>query len=247
MKAKIDNIKGIFKARDTTVPQLIENLEQICEKVERLTLILRNPEFVSINLVSIPTESGFQECARTISFLERMGIPIEHIIVNNIMPNFGEEEWTAAEQHPSIDLVKRHYDSQQPHLAAFKALCGKENISLVGMSLLPFEPRAERLIDYAKILYRSPSKGGFNWMPKPIFDGDAESDIVRMSIPYIGEAKWANLSADAVEVGYRFNTFNFGDDWDGFYRIPANFLDPSSKYTKRKTGMHSITFSKKED
>lgn len=247
MKAKIDNIKGIFKARDTTVPQLIENLEQICEKVERLTLILRNPEFVSINLVSIPTESGFQECARTISFLERMGIPIEHIIVNNIMPNFGEEEWTAAEQHPSIDLVKRHYDSQQPHLAAFKALCGKENISLVGMSLLPFEPRAERLIDYAKILYRSPSKGGFNWLPKPIFDGDAESDIVRMSIPYIGEAKWANLSADAVEVGYRFNTFNFGDDWDGFYRIPANFLDPSSKYTKRKTGMHSITFSKKED
>ena len=246
MKAKIDNIKGIFKARDTTVPQLIENLEQICEKVERLTLILRDPDFVSINLVSIPTESGFQECARTMSFLERMGIPVENIVVNNIMPNFGEEEWAASEQHPSINLVKRHYDSQQPHLGAFKALCGQENITLVGMSLLPFEPRAERLIDYAKILYRSPSKGGFNWIPKPIFDGDAESDIVRMSLPYIGEAKWANLTADGVEVGYRFNTFNFGDDWDGFYKIPETILDPSSKYTKRKTGMHSITFSKKK-
>ena len=83
-------------------------------------------------------------------------------------------------------------------------------------------------------------------MPKPIFDGDAKSDIVRMSLPYIGEAKLANLSADGIEVGYRFNTFNFGDDWDGFYRIPASFLDPSSKYKKRKTGMHSITFSKKK-
>ena len=74
-----------------------------------------------------------------------------------------------------------------------------------------------------KLLYREPSKGGFNWLPKPIFDGDAESNIVRMSIPYIGDAKWANLSADGVEVGYRFNTFNFGEDWDGFYRIPASF------------------------
>jgi len=114
----------------------------------------------------------------------------------------------------------------------------------VGMSLLPFEPRSERLIDYAKILYREPSKGGFSWMPKPIFDGDAQSDIVRMSIPYIGEAKFANLSGDALEVGYRFNTFNFGD-WDGYYRIPDSVLDPYSKYTKRKTGVHSITFSKK--
>ena len=116
------------------------------------------------------------------------------------MPNFGEEEWAASDQHPSINLVKRHYDSQQGHLAAFKALCGHENISLVGMSLLPFEPRSERLIDYAKILYRSPSKGGFNWIPKPIFDGDAKSDIVRMSLPYIGEAKLANLSAKILDI-----------------------------------------------
>ena len=66
-----------------------------------------------------------------------------------------------------------------------------------------------------------------------------------MSIPYIGDAKFANLAADALEVGYRFNTFNFSGEWDGFYRIPASTLDPSSKYTKRKTGLHSITFSKK--
>ena len=42
-------------------------------------------------------------------------------------------------------------------------------------------------------------------MPKPIFEGDA---TVRYSpyvpIPYIGEAKLANLSGDGVEVGYRF-------------------------------------------
>jgi hypothetical protein len=80
-----------------------------------------------------------------------MSIPIEHIIVNNIMPNFGVDEWASAERHPSINLVKRHYDSQQPYLASFKALCGQENIILVGMSLLPFEPRADRLIDYAKL------------------------------------------------------------------------------------------------
>ena len=39
MKARIDNLKG-FLMKKSEVPQLIANLETVCEKVERLTLIL---------------------------------------------------------------------------------------------------------------------------------------------------------------------------------------------------------------
>ncbi len=247
MRAKIESIKGIFKARDNTVPELINNLEQICEKVERLTYILRNPEFVSVNLVSIPTESGYQECARTINFLERMNIPINNIVVNNIMPNFGKSEWEAAAEHPSIQLVKRHYDSQQPHLSNFKKLCQEHQLKLVGMSLLPFEPRAEKLKDYSEILFRSPSNGGFDWNPKPIFDGDSSEDLVRMNLPYIGKLEksdWKNLDSDGVPVGYSFGSFQFGNTWDGIYRIDESILDPNATYIKRKTGEHTVTFSK---
>jgi len=247
MRAKVESIKGIFKARDNTVPELIDNLEQICEKVERLTYILRNPEFVSVNLVSIPTESGYQECHRTINFLERMKIPVNNIVVNNIMPNFGKEEWEAANEHPSIQLVKRHYDSQQPHLANFKKLCTDYQVKLVGMSLLPFEPRAEKLKDYADILFRSPSKGGFDWNPKPIFDGDSSDSLVRMNLPYMGEidkSHWKNLDSDGVPVAYTFGSFQFGDNWDGVYRISESILDPNASYIKRKTGTHTVTFSR---
>ena len=41
MKARIDNLKG-FLLKKSEVPQLITNLEAVCDKVERLTLVLRN-------------------------------------------------------------------------------------------------------------------------------------------------------------------------------------------------------------
>ena len=161
MKARIDNLKG-FLLKKSEVPQLITNLEAVCDKVERLTLILRHEKFVSINLVSIPSEAGFQECYRTIQFLKKMNIPVGTIIVNNIMPNFGAEEWEMAAEHPSIGLVKSEYDMQQPYLQQFRHLCAEENLKLAGMSRLPFEPRAEKLGEVAKMLWRP---GSIEWEP----------------------------------------------------------------------------------
>jgi len=61
MKAKIDNLKSFMLKKGDT-PKLIAHLEDICAKVERLTLILCNPKFVSINLVSIPGEACVPPC-----------------------------------------------------------------------------------------------------------------------------------------------------------------------------------------
>jgi len=191
MKAKIDNLKSFMLKKGDT-PKLIAHLEDICAKVERLTLILRNPKFVNINLVSIASEAGFQECFRTIQFLKKMEIPVGNIIVNNIMPNFGDTEWALAEEHPSVGLVHREYVMQQPYLQRYRELCSEENLKLVGLSRLPFEPRAEKLGEVAKMLWRP---GSLSWEPiLPVTETDTG---YRVQLPFVGDAKWKVKSGTA--------------------------------------------------
>lgn len=228
MKAKIDNLKGFLLKKGDT-PKLIEHLEQICAKVERLTLILRNPKFVNINLVSIASEAGFQECFRTIQFLKKMHIPIGNIIVNNIMPNFGPDEWALAEEHPSVGLIKREYDIQQPYLQRYRELCSEENLKLVGLSRLPFEPRAEKLGEVAKMLWRP---GSLDWEPTlPLVEHD---ENYRVQLPFVATAKWAIKNGTAK---YRYESFNFGQG-DGWYEVP---LEDVKK--KRKVNEDTMTLT----
>ena len=228
MKAKIDNLKGFLLKKGDT-PKLIEHLEQICAKVERLTLILRNPKFVNINLVSIASEAGFQECFRTIQFLKKMHIPIGNIIVNNIMPNFGPDEWALAEEHPSVGLIKREYDIQQPYLQRYRELCSEENLKLVGLSRLPFEPRAEKLGEVAKMLWRP---GSLDW--EPVLPLVKHDDNYRVQLPFVANAKWTLKNGTAK---YRYETFNFGQG-DGWYEVP---LEDVKK--KRKVNEDTMTLT----
>jgi len=230
MKAKIDNLKSFMLKKGDT-PKLIAHLEDICAKVERLTLILRNPKFVSINLVSIPSEAGFQECYRTIQFLKKMNIPVGNIIVNNIMPNFGDEEWEMAAEHPSIGLVKSEYDVQQPYLQQFRDLCKEEDLHLAGLSRLPFEPRAGKLGEVAKMLWRP---GSLDW--EPIIPVTETEKGYRVQVPFVGDAKWRVKDGVAK---YQFEVFNFGQG-DGWYEVPVEDVKK-----KRKVNEDTVTLATK--
>ena len=228
MKAKIDNLKSFMLKKGDT-PKLIAHLEDICAKVERLTLILRNPKFVNINLVSIASEAGFQECFRTIQFLKKMEIPVGNIIVNNIMPNFGDTEWALAEEHPSVGLVHREYVMQQPYLQRYRELCSEENLKLVGLSRLPFEPRAEKLGEVAKMLWRP---GSLSWEPiLPVTETDTG---YRVQLPFVGDAKWKVKSGTAK---YQYESFNFGQG-DGWYEVPVEDVKK-----KRKIDQDTVTLT----
>jgi len=228
MKAKIDNLKSFMLKKGDT-PKLIAHLEDICAKVERLTLILRNPKFVNINLVSIASEAGFQECFRTIQFLKKMEIPVGNIIVNNIMPNFGDTEWALAEEHPSVGLVHREYVMQQPYLQRYRELCSEENLKLVGLSRLPFEPRAEKLGEVAKMLWRP---GSLSWEPiLPVTETDTG---YRVQLPFVGDAKWKVKSGTAK---YQYESFNFGQG-DGWYEVPVEDVK-----RKRKINEDTVTLT----
>ncbi len=139
MKAKIENIKGFIFRKKSETAKIVKELEDICERIEIFKKLLRGDD-CSINLVSIPSEAGYQECARTIKFLNTIQLPIKHILVNNIVPDFGEDVWNTAEDNPATAMTYRRYTIQQPYLERYRSLASEHQVRLVGITLVPFEP-----------------------------------------------------------------------------------------------------------
>jgi len=139
MKAKIENLKGfIFRKKSETAKVVVE-LEAICERIEEFKALLRNDES-SINIVSIPSEAGYQECARTIKFLNQIELPVKHLLVNNIVPDFGEVVWKTTDENPAAAMTYRRFQIQQPYLERYRSLASEHQVRLVGITLVPFEP-----------------------------------------------------------------------------------------------------------
>ena len=96
----------------------------------------------SINLVSIASEAGYQECFRTIKFLNQIELPVKHLLVNQIVPDFGEDIWATAEENPAAAMTHRRYH----HTAALfrtlntGSLAKEHQVRLVGITHVPFEP-----------------------------------------------------------------------------------------------------------
>tara|TARA_R110002074_G_scaffold19413_2_gene61816 strand:- start:486 stop:1649 length:1164 start_codon:yes stop_codon:yes gene_type:complete len=212
MKAKIENLKGFFiKKGDTS--KLVDLLEDFIKRIERLKVLLRNPDYVSINLVSIPTEAGFAECLRTVRFLDNMKIPVQHIVVNQIIPSFTPDVWEIAPTNPAVALLKTEHDIQQPYLARFKELTSTSPIRLVGMTRLPFEPRSARLADVAHTLW---GDRGLNFQIKPSLE--VQDNSLTLHIPYIKDAKWTKDNW----------TYRFGES---YHHIPLE--KPQGKVSRR--------------
>lgn len=139
MRAKIENIKGFLFRKKGDTESVIKELELICERIEEYKILMAG-ERTSLNLVSIPTEAGYQECARTIKFMKSIGFGVEHIIVNQIVPDFGTDIWKDAKENPAVAMVLRQFTIQQPYLERYKLLASQYKTRLVGLTNTPFEP-----------------------------------------------------------------------------------------------------------
>ena len=154
MKARIESIKSMFIKKGDT-DKLVKLLEETTKKIEMFKELLRDNYYVNINLVGIPTEAGYQECKRTVSYLNSQGFTVKNIILNNLIPNFDEETWAMATSNKAVALLKMERDSQSPYMEAYSQLCNGENISLVGVSKLPFQPMGDKLGEFSKFLWGS--------------------------------------------------------------------------------------------
>lgn len=139
MKAKIENLKGFVFRKKSETAKVVQELEEICDRIETFKKMLRSDN-CSINLVSIASEAGYQECARTIKFLNQIELPVKHILVNQIVPDFGEEVWATVEENPAAAMTYRRYQIQQPYLTQYRSLASESKVRLVGITHVPFEP-----------------------------------------------------------------------------------------------------------
>jgi len=218
MKSRVEGIKSIFiKKTDTT--QLVKILEDATKKIENFKKLLRNQDFVSVNLVSIPTEAGYQECMKTCSFLKKQGFQVNNILVNNIIPNFDEETWKVATQNKAVALLKSEKNNQKPYVQAYHQFTNKEDITLIGVSKLPFEPRGERLIEFSKFL----SKLDFDAeLCQEWVDGE-DANTLRLRFPHSGEVK------------LKKNSYTIGSQ-EYFFNIPNELKDKKIRKQKTKQG-----------
>jgi len=215
MKARVEGIKSIF-IKKTDTDALVKALEEMTKKIENFKTLLRDTEFVNINLVSIPTEAGYQECVKTASFLKSQGFEIHNIVVNNLIPSFTEETWESASTNKAVALVKSELMNQQPYLAKYQHLTIAEGIKLIGVSKLPFEPRGERLLEFGRFLK--------NLSFDPIYSVETEVE------GEIGKMKLRFPSINKVELfddSYKIGLYTYP------LKIPESFQ--GMKIKKRKT------------
>ena len=139
MRAKIENIKGFLFRKKSETEKVITELEMICNRIDAYKLLMQS-HVCSLNLVSIPSEAGYQECARTINFMKTIGFSVEHIIVNQIVPDFGREIWKTSKDNPAAAMTFRQFTMQQPYLEKYKLLSSRYKTRLVGLSLTHYEP-----------------------------------------------------------------------------------------------------------
>ena len=139
MKAKIENLKGFVFRKKSETAKVVKELEEICDRIETFKKMLRGDD-CSINLVSIASEAGYQECFRTIKFLNQIELPVKHILVNQIVPDFGEEVWATVDENPAAAMTHRRYQIQQPYLTQYRSLASESKVRLVGITHVPFEP-----------------------------------------------------------------------------------------------------------
>ena len=215
MKARVEGIKSIF-IKKTDTDALVKALEEMTKKIENFKILLRDTEFVNINLVSIPTEAGYQECVKTVSFLKTQGFEIHNIIVNNLIPSFTEDTWDSASTNKAVALVKSELMNQQPYLAKYQHLTNVEGIKLIGVSKLPFEPRGERLLEFGRFLKNL----SFN----PIYSVEIvmEEEIGKMKLRFPSINK-----VELFEDSYKIGLYTYP------LKIPKSFQD--MKIKKRKT------------
>ena len=233
MKKKIESAKNFFLKKGET-SQIEKTLEEICERVDRVKELLRQPDFVQVNLVAIASEAGLQECARTIRYLEMMDIPVANIIVNNLIPNLGDETWVTAATNRAAALVKCEYDIQQPYISQFRTLVTQYECHLVGVPRLPFEPRGDKLMDYARLIWNA---SGIEGSPKPsvLVHDDDEVVSLEINVPFLKLATWKRNN-----LSYRMFEYNFGDD-SLWYQIP---IPPILKDIKPSRRGNVLTFEK---
>lgn len=125
---------------------MLEELEKMKERIVRARNILSDPERTAFRLVVIPEEMSILESERAMKALQKYGIPIDAVIVNQLIP-----------EDVQCDFCRARRELQLKRLEMIKEKFGDKVIAYV--PLLRTEAKGiETLKQIAKILYGEEEK-----------------------------------------------------------------------------------------
>ena len=158
--------------------------------------LLRNEDFISINLVTIPTEAAYQECYRTLQHLDNQGFSVKNLIVNNIIPSFDKETWEESPNNKAVALLKMEKDMQQTYISQYSTLTRERDINLVGVSKLPFQPIGDKLVEFSKFLT------GLDFIPQKSIEIEEDLGSINVKL-YFPNSSRVKLKEKSYFIDYR--------------------------------------------
>jgi len=131
-------VQDAFKLSKTPFLSIIESWKELARKI---TSFFSNPANVEFILVTIPEALGVYQSKRVMADLEKHGLYVRHMIVNDVIVN------------PDCDFHRQRQAMQRPYLAMLKDDCG-DRITLTELPLLPYEVKGiERLKEVEQFLF----------------------------------------------------------------------------------------------
>ena len=115
-------LRDTFNLSRTPLTQLIESWKQLAEDVTRF---FTDPTNVGFILVTIPEALGVYQTRRVKVNLEKHGIDVQHLIVNNVV------------LEAQCDFLRRRREMQRPYIRILETEYGASGLTKV--PLLPFE------------------------------------------------------------------------------------------------------------
>jgi arsenite-transporting ATPase len=118
----MDGIKGMFGGGGES-DQPMADLEELAERIERLRTVLRDPQKTDFRVVMVPEKMSVLESERLIRRLDEFGIPVQTVVVNQVMENLAEvaadvdTAWVVSPDLEHCEFCQRRWQVQQAALA----------------------------------------------------------------------------------------------------------------------------------
>jgi arsenite-transporting ATPase len=132
-------LRDTFNLSRTPFTDLIESWKELAQEV---TQFFGDPAHVGFVMVTIPEALGVYQTRRVKKDLEKHGIDIQHLIINNVIVDAG------------CDFLQQRKEMQQPYIVILEDEYGHE-LELTKVPLLPHEVKGiERLMEIEGHLFK---------------------------------------------------------------------------------------------
>lgn len=133
------DMRDTFGLSQTPFTDIIDRWRDLAQEVIDFFTDPENVEFV---VVTIPEALGLYQTERVVADLERYGLEIRNMIVNNVI------------EEPECRFLEQRRESQQPYLSKLEERYG-DQLTLFRLPLLPHEVKGiDRLEEVASLLFK---------------------------------------------------------------------------------------------